>query len=371
MAAEHQHAYESVNVALGERSYAIHIGDLGLGQSNLLRDLLVPHIGGSQVAIITNDVVGPLYAHVIAEALPDFHVDLYQLPDGEASKTLETYGLLMDFLMQARHNRSTTLIALGGGVVGDLVGFVAATFQRGVSFIQVPTTLLAQVDSSVGGKTAVNHPNGKNMIGAFYQPAAVLADTGVLQSLPQREYAAGLAEVLKYGVIYDAAFFQWLEANADALRERDGTALGYAIRRSCEIKADVVSDDEREQGRRAILNYGHTFGHAIENLSGYGTWLHGEAVAIGMVMAAALSQQVAGLDQAQAHRQTALIQKLGLPVSLSGKSLEQSAFIAAMGMDKKVVDGRMRFILARSLGDVFVADDVPEAELLHLLETFL
>ena len=276
----------------------------------------------------------------------------------------------MDFLLGARHNRSTCLIALGGGVVGDLCGFVAATFQRGVDFVQIPTTLLAQVDSSVGGKTAVNHPQGKNMIGAFHQPVAVLADTATLGTLPSREYAAGLAEVVKYGVIEDAAFFEFLEQHSDDLLAKDGAVLSQVILRCCAIKAEVVSADERESGRRAILNYGHTFGHGIEKLCGYGQWLHGEAVAIGMVMAARLSVAVAGLDESVVMRLTALLRRLGLPTALdqaSRKVATIEAMMDVMGLDKKVVDGRLRFIVASQLGQVQVRDDIDAAVVREVL----
>ena len=293
-----------------------------------------------------------------------------QMDDGEAEKNLQVYQQTMDFLLAARHNRSTCLIALGGGVVGDLCGFVAATFQRGVDFVQIPTTLLAQVDSSVGGKTAVNHPQGKNMIGAFHQPLAVLADTATLGTLPSREYAAGLAEVVKYGVIEDAAFFEFLEQHSDDLLAKDGAVLSQVILRCCAIKAEVVSADERESGRRAILNYGHTFGHGIEKLCGYGQWLHGEAVAIGMVMAARLSVAVAGLDESVVMRLTALLRRLGLPTALdqaSRKVATIEAMMDVMGLDKKVVDGRLRFIVASQLGQVQVRDDIDAAVLRNVL----
>jgi 3-dehydroquinate synthase len=263
----------------------------------------------------------------------------------------------MDHLMAERHNRSTTLIALGGGVVGDITGFAAATYQRGVNFIQIPTTLLAQVDSSVGGKTAVNHPAGKNMIGAFHQPVAVLADMGLLETLPVREYAAGLAEVVKYGVIADAGFFGWLEENAETLAARTPEAVGHAVAVSCQCKADVVAEDERESGRRAILNFGHTFGHAIEALTGYKTYLHGEAVAIGMVQAADLSARLGLLSWEDAGRLRRLLEGFALPVV--PPELSPSAMLDAMGMDKKVVDGKLRLILARRLGEAFVSADTP------------
>ena len=349
---------QSLQVELGDRSYPIHVGDLGVQVPEKLAQLLQPLIPGEQVAVITNETVAPLYLQGVLDALGQRQVDVYQLPDGEAYKTLKSFEAVTTFLLNARHNRSTCLIALGGGVVGDLCGFVAATFQRGVDFIQIPTTLLAQVDSSVGGKTAVNHPAGKNMIGAFYQPRAVLADTAVLTTLPDREYAAGLAEVIKYGVIDDVAFFDWLEANVPALLERSSDALQQVILRSCASKAKVVSEDERESGRRAILNFGHTFGHAIEKLAGYGQWLHGEAVAIGMVMAAELSIAHTDFPLADARRLRQLLEQLGLPVSLGQHDLKVEDMIEAMGMDKKVSDGRLKFVLARSLGDVIVSDDV-------------
>ena len=347
-----------LHVDLGERSYPIHIGTLGIRQPAEFAKLLDPLIAGQQVAVITNETIAPLYLDAVLGALGQRQVDVYQLPDGESYKNLASFEAVTSFLLERRHNRTTCLIALGGGVVGDLCGFVAATFQRGVDFIQIPTTLLAQVDSSVGGKTAVNHPAGKNMIGAFYQPKAVLADTTVLATLPPREYAAGLAEVVKYGVIGDVEFFRWLEANVAALRSRSSDALQQVILRSCASKAKVVSEDERESGRRAILNFGHTFGHAIEKLAGYGQWLHGEAVAIGMVMAADLSVRHCGFAQTDALRLRHLLEALGLPVTLGDQELETQAMIEAMGLDKKVSDGQLRFVLARQLGDVYVGGDI-------------
>lgn len=348
-----QDGVETVRVELGERGYPIHIGAGVLGRGDLLR----PHLRGRQVAIVSNEVVAPLYLETLRQAIGEGRqVDVFLMADGERHKNLETYGALMDFLLEHRHNRTTTLVALGGGVVGDLTGFAAATFQRGVDFVQVPTTLLAQVDSSVGGKTAVNHPRGKNMIGAFYQPRCVLADTTVFDTLPDREYRAGLAEVVKYGVIRDAAFFDWLETRAGALGARDAGALARAVRRSCEIKAEVVAADEREGGLRAILNYGHTFGHAIETLTGYERYLHGEAVAIGMVMAADLSVRQGWLPAGEAGRIRALLETLGLPVT--PPALAGDAMVAAMGLDKKVLDGRLRLVLAEALGRVIVTEDV-------------
>ena len=357
-------------VEIPHRQYPIFVAEGLLADTQKLRELLLARIQGRQVAIITNKVVAPLYLDALLEALDGLQVDVMQMDDGEAEKNLQVYQQTMDFLLAARHNRSTCLIALGGGVVGDLCGFVAATFQRGVDFVQIPTTLLAQVDSSVGGKTAVNHPQGKNMIGAFHQPLAVLADTATLGTLPSREYSAGLAEVVKYGVIEDAAFFEFLEQHSDDLLAKDGAVLSQVILRCCAIKAEVVSADERESGRRAILNYGHTFGHGIEKLCGYGQWLHGEAVAIGMVMAARLSVAVAGLDESVVMRLTALLRRLGLPTALdqaSRKVATIEAMMDVMGLDKKVVDGRLRFIVASQLGQVQVRDDIDAAVVRNVL----
>ena len=357
-------------VEIPQRQYPIFVADGLLADTQKLRELLFERIQGRQVAIITNEVVAPLYLDALLQALDGLQVDVMQMADGEAQKNLQVYQQTMDFLLGARHNRSTCLIALGGGVVGDLCGFVAATFQRGVDFVQIPTTLLAQVDSSVGGKTAVNHPQGKNMIGAFHQPVAVLADTATLSTLPSREYAAGLAEVVKYGVIEDAVFFEFLEQHSDDLLAKDGAVLSQVILRCCAIKAEVVSADERESGRRAILNYGHTFGHGIEKLCGYGQWLHGEAVAIGMVMAARLSVAVAGLDESVVTRLTELFTRLGLPTALDQASREVAtveAMMDVMGLDKKVVDGRLRFIVASELGQVQVRDDIDAAVVREVL----
>lgn len=361
---------ESLTVSLGERSYPIFVGDVGFSDPSKLAEGLAPYLKSNQVAIITNETIAPLYLQQVQSALGNRQVDVFQMPDGESYKSLDTYAQVMDFLLEKKHNRSTCLIALGGGVVGDLCGFVAATFQRGVDFIQIPTTLLSQVDSSVGGKTAVNHPAGKNMIGAFYQPLAVFADISVLETLPDREYAAGLAEVVKYGIIYDADFFAWLEANAQALVQREKYALTHIITRSCEVKAAVVSEDERESGRRAILNYGHTFGHAIEKLLGYGRLLHGEAVSIGMVMAARLSVEFSGLALADSQRIEKLLQQFSLPVTLEGLELNAEAMIDAMGMDKKVVDGELRFVVADQMGSVRVASHVSVSALEKTLAEF-
>jgi 3-dehydroquinate synthase len=344
-------------VELGERSYPILVG------TDLLRDpeRLRPFIAGRQVCIVTNETVAPLYLRMLEAALARFAVDSCILPDGEQHKTLATYATVIDHLMANRHARTTTLIALGGGVIGDVTGFAAATYQRGVAFIQVPTTLLALVDSSVGGKTAVNHPAGKNMIGAFHQPRAVIADLDTLKTLPQREYLAGVAEIVKYGVIRDAAFFAWLEHNVEKLLARDPAALNHAVMTSCAIKANIVGVDEREDGLRAILNFGHTFGHAIETLTRY-EYLHGESVAIGMVMAADTSMRCGMLDAAFARRIRALIAAFGLPVVPPG-NLTAAAMRSAMGVDKKVVDGRLRLVLARALGDAIVTDQFDQAAL--------
>ena len=341
---------ESLSVELGDRTYPIHIG------TGLLRDRarFAPYIGGRQVCIVTNETIAPLYLQSLESTLTGYEVDACVLPDGEEHKTLHTYGRVLDHLMTHRHHRSTTLIALGGGVIGDVTGFAAATYQRGVAFIQVPTTLLACVDSSVGGKTAVNHPQGKNMIGAFYQPRLVLADLQTLESLPAREYLAGIAEVIKYGIIRDAGFFGWLEANVGELLRRDAAALKHAVLTSCAVKAAVVAVDEREDGLRAILNYGHTFGHAIETLTRY-EYLHGEAVAIGMVMAADLSMRTGMLDRRDGKRIKALVGAFGLPVMPPG-NVTPDAMRSAMGMDKKAVDGRLRLVLTRALGDAFVTE---------------
>lgn len=352
----------TLTVELAERSYPIYIGEQLLGSSALLTD----HIRGNQVHLVTNDTVAPLYLQALTESLGGYQVDATILPDGEAHKNLEVLNQIFDNLLSARHNRTTTLIALGGGVVGDMAGFAAASYQRGVDFIQVPTTLLAMVDSSVGGKTGVNHRLGKNMIGAFHQPQAVLADTRVLETLPARELAAGIAEVIKYGLICDYEFFQWLEANMDALLARDSGALAYAIKRSCENKARVVALDEREGGIRAILNLGHTFGHAIETAQGYGNWLHGEAVAAGMVMAADLSHRRGAISAQELARIVALIERCELPVKAPA-DMTPDDFVGLMGVDKKVLDGRLRLVLLEAMGQAVTTSEVDPA---MLQETF-
>jgi len=342
-----------LNVELGERGYPIFIGAGVLDQAGLL----APYLSGKQAMVITNRTVAPLYLDALLAALGDTPADVFEMEDGERFKTLQSYARIIDALMQRRHSRSSTLVALGGGVVGDIAGFAAATYQRGVACIQVPTTLLAQVDSSVGGKTAVNHPLGKNMIGAFHQPRCVLADTNTLASLPEREYRAGLAEVLKYGVIWDEDFFAWLEAQAPALLQRDADALAHAVRVSCETKARIVAEDEREQGLRAILNFGHTFGHAIETLTNYELLLHGEAVAIGMVLAANCSVHHGLLAEASAARILRAVRALGLPFEMPA-DITPKAMLETMLHDKKVIDGKLRLVLFRRIGEAFVTANI-------------
>lgn len=356
-------AMRNIDVALGDRSYPIHVGAGLLNAGTVLVRHIVNEGVGRQVAVVTNDVVKPLWLPAVLDALAgeSLQVDVFSLPDGESEKSLANYSQLMDFLIDHRHNRTTTLLALGGGVVGDLTGFAAATYQRGVSFVQVPTTLLAQVDSSVGGKTAVNHPAGKNMIGAFHQPRAVIADIDTLATLPDRELRAGFAEVLKYGVIRDAEFFGWLEENVTALLNRDVAALTHAVERSCQIKAEVVAEDELETGVRAILNFGHTFGHALEALTGYTEYLHGEAIAVGMVMAADLALRQRQMKPAEAQRIKSLIAAFGLPVSALQPGVNE--MLQAMGMDKKVVDGTLRLVLAVSIGQALVTRDIDSSAL--------
>lgn len=353
----------TLTVELGHRSYPIHIGSALLGQG----ELFASHLPQRKAVIITNTTVAPLYLETVKSALAgqNVAVDSLFLPDGEAFKTWETLNQVFDALLSRRAERKTTLIALGGGVIGDLVGFAAAVYQRGAPFIQVPTTLLAQVDSSVGGKTAINHPLGKNMIGAFYQPRAVIADTDTLRTLPDRELSAGLAEVVKYGLIGDAPFFEWLEVNMDRLLVRDASALVHAIRVSCESKAAVVASDEREEGPRALLNLGHTFGHAIESGLGYGRWLHGEAVAAGMVIAARVSRRMGLVDNSCVERTAGLLQRAGLPVL--GPRLGVDRYLELMGHDKKVEAGKIRFVLLNRIGEAFVTADVPAEALAVVL----
>jgi len=348
--------HTTINVNLGERSYPIVIGNGLLGEFDL-----TDFLAGPDCLVVTNETVGPLYLDALVRNLPAESV--VSLPDGEHHKTLTNAAQVLDQLVASHANRDATVVALGGGVVGDISGFAAACYMRGIAFIQVPTTLLAQVDSSVGGKTGVNHDQGKNLIGAFHQPQLVLIDTDTLTTLPDRELRAGLAEVIKYGAIADLEFFDWLEDNMGGLLDRNPDALAYAIQRSCELKAEVVADDEREAGRRAILNYGHTFGHAIENSVGYGEWLHGEAIAAGMLMAAELS----GIGDEEVTRLQNLIEAAGLPASPPAIGAE--IMMSAMKMDKKVQAKQIRFVLLRTLGDAYVTSDYNTGRLDQILET--
>lgn len=346
---------QTLKVDLGERSYPIYIGEGLLDQP----ELLAPHIAGRQIAIVSNETVAPLYLERLSKTLGAYSVLPVILPDGEAHKNWETLQLIFHGLLTARHDRRTTVVALGGGVIGDMAGFAAACYQRGVDFIQVPTTLLSQVDSSVGGKTGINHPLGKNMVGAFYQPNAVLIDTTTLNTLPERELSAGLAEVIKYGLICDKPFLGWLEDNIKALRALEPAALTEAIQRSCAAKAAVVGADERESGVRATLNLGHTFGHAIETHMGYGVWLHGEAVAAGTVMALEMSMRLGWIDQSERDRAIRLLQDAGLPV-VPPQEMTPAHFMEHMAVDKKVIDGRLRLVLLRRMGEAVVTDDYPK-----------
>jgi 3-dehydroquinate synthase len=350
-----QHPPTSLTVNLADRSYPIHIGPGLLARG----ELIAQHLPQRKAVIVTNTIVAPLYLQALQASLVQQQVAVQSivLPDGEAHKDWRTLNEVFDALLTHRAERKTTLIALGGGVIGDLTGFAAAVFQRGAPFIQIPTTLLAQVDSSVGGKTAINHPLGKNMIGAFYQPRVVIADTDTLKTLPDRELSAGIAEVVKYGLIGDAGFFAWLEANMDRLVARDPVALTHAIEVACRNKAAVVASDEREEGVRAMLNFGHTFGHAIESGLGYGKWLHGEAVAAGMVIAARVSQKMGLVDADAVERTIQLLHRARLPVQ--GPKLGVDRYLELMGHDKKVEGGKLRFILLRSIGDAFISDAVP------------
>jgi 3-dehydroquinate synthase len=352
-----------VDVDLGERAYAIHIGTRLLSNAGLI----LAQLDQPRVAIVTNATVAPLYLQQLEWALRDRGVEVMSvvLDDGERYKDWVTLNRIYDALLEHRCDRRTTLIALGGGVVGDLTGFAAATYMRGVPFIQAPTTLLAQVDSSIGGKTGINHPLGKNMIGAFYQPRLVLADTEVLKSLPARELSAGMAEVIKHGLVRDAAFFSWLEQNMETLLAGDQQALAHAVRRCCEIKATVVAEDERETGVRALLNFGHTFGHAIESGLGYGNWLHGEAVAAGMVMAADLSRRIGLIAPDDVGRVIALLKRAGLPTA--PPEIAPARLLELMGTDKKAEGGRLRFVLLDAIGSASVRADIPAEPLRQTL----
>lgn len=354
---------QTLKVELADRSYPIHIG------KNLISDasLILPYLKRKHVAIVTNTTVAPLYLEQLSQSLQAAGVTVIAiiLPDGEAYKNSATLNTIYDTLLQNRCERSTTLIALGGGVIGDLTGYAAATYLRGVPFIQIPTTLLSQVDSSVGGKTGINHPLGKNMIGAFYQPQLVLADIDTLQTLPAREFSAGMAEVIKYGLIRDAKFFDWLELNMASLMQLDEDTLSYAIFRSCQNKADVVAKDEHEQGDRALLNLGHTFGHAIENAMGYGVWLHGEAVAAGSMMAADLSRRMGWLSESEVTRIQNSFVAADLPVTAPKLGVER--YLDLMGLDKKVENGKIRLILQQGIGKSVITSDYDAQKLRETL----
>jgi 3-dehydroquinate synthase len=353
----------ALRVELGDRAYPIHIGH------GLVEDaaLYAPHVAGRHAAIVTNETVAPLHAAAVEAALAKAGARTLRvvLPDGEAFKDWQHLDRIFAALLEARFDRKSVLVAVGGGVVGDMAGFAAASYQRGIAHLQVPTTLLAQVDSSVGGKTAINHPLGKNMIGAFHQPVAVITDTATLATLPAREYASGMAEVIKYGAIHDLAFLDWIEAHAAALKAREAAALAHAIRRSCEIKAEIVAADEREAGARALLNFGHTFGHAIESGAGYGAWLHGEAVAAGMALAARLSARLGRIPAAHAERLEAVLTAFGLPVKPPAFPLD--TWLTYMGRDKKNEGGRITLILLDALGEAAVVRDTPDRALEELL----
>jgi 3-dehydroquinate synthase len=351
-----------IDVSLGDRSYPIVIGRGLLGDPTALAE----GVAAKDVLIVTNVTVAPLYVARLTQALGTRRVAAIALPDGEGHKTLATLSTVLDALVEARMNRDAAIVALGGGVVGDIAGFAAACYQRGIDYVQAPTTLLAQVDSSVGGKTGVNHPAGKNLIGAFHQPRSVLIDVDTLDSLPKREFLAGLAEVVKYGFIHDVGFLAWLESHIERILARDTETLIHAIRRSCEIKAEVVGVDEREHGLRAILNFGHTFGHAIETATGYGEWLHGEAVAAGMVLAAQMSERAGWLPAADRARVEELLTRIGLPSRAPRIGAVKAREL--MGMDKKVLQGKLRLVLLKPLGQAVVTSEYPADALETTLE---
>lgn len=351
----------SLTVDLAERSYPIFIG-----QQLFSSELIAPYIQGSQVMVVSNETIAPLYLDSLLQALGDKQPDTVILPDGEAFKDLAHLNRIFDALLEKRHNRTTTILALGGGVIGDMAGFAAASYQRGVRFVQIPTTLLSQVDSSVGGKTGVNHPLGKNMIGAFYQPQAVFADISLFGTLPEREFSAGMAEVIKYGLIYDYDFLCWLESNMDVLMARESEILTEAVYRSCQIKAEVVAADEKEAGIRAWLNLGHTFGHAIETHQGYGNWLHGEAVAVGTLMALSLSEQLGWITAVDVERVRKLLLAANLPV-IAPADMNPEDFMGLMAVDKKVINGELRLVLLERLGRAIVTSDYPQKSLMDIL----
>ncbi len=358
---------KTFEVELGKRSYPIYIGTGLLLNGNYTTQ----HIHGDSVFIVSNEVVAPLYLDQVLANCKHFRTTVEILPDGEQYKTIDTVNQIFDSLLKNRHDRNTTLIALGGGVIGDITGFAAATYQRGVNFIQIPTTLLAQVDSSVGGKTGVNHVLGKNMIGAFYQPQCVISDHNTLQTLDERELCAGIAEVIKYGLIRDKSFFEWLEKNLDDLLTRNPEALSYAIYRSCENKAQVVKEDELEQsGIRALLNYGHTFGHAIETGTGYGSWLHGEAVACGMLMAARLCLDLGWINENEYSRIKNLLVKAQLPTQ-PPDSIPPDKFLELMAVDKKSRQGKLYLVLLKSIGNAVLTSEFSPTVLKNTLQSYI
>ena len=354
-----------LNVELADKSYPIYIGSDLLSSKSLLSD----HIQGKQVMIVTNTTIAPLYLEKLKDALSDFNVESVVLPDGEEFKTLETLNKVFDALLKAKFDRSSTLVALGGGVVGDITGYAAASYQRGVNFIQVPTSLLSQVDSSVGGKTGVNHELGKNMIGAFYQPKAVIIDVDTLDTLSDQEYSAGMAEVIKYGLLGNADFFYMLETNIESIMARNKDLIIEIIFNSCKDKASIVALDEFERGKRALLNLGHTFGHGIENAFGYGNYLHGEAVSIGMVMATKLSMDEGYLSNEDAIRVESILSKADLPISIK-KSIGSETLIEAMSLDKKSIDGKIRLVLLKALGDSYLTDSYSKENFNKVVNNF-
>jgi len=356
---------KTLNVALDDRSYPIYIGTDLLSQPELLTN----HIKNKEVLIVTNETIAPLYLDKVSALLNEYRCESVILPDGEEYKTLEVLNKVFDKLLASRFSRQVTVIALGGGVIGDMSGFAASCYQRGVPFIQIPTTLLSQVDSSVGGKTAVNHALGKNMIGAFYQPQCVIADTDTLNTLDDQQLASGIAEVIKYGLINDPEFFNWLETNIDVLKNRESDALAFAIERSCLDKANLVAQDEKEQGVRALLNLGHTFGHAIETGMGYGEWLHGEAVACGMMMAAELSHRMGWMSDEEVLRVKAILTAANLPISPPSE-MTVDQFMDLMAVDKKVKEGVIRLVLLKGIGQAVISDDYSMSLLKETLASF-
>ena len=354
-----------LNVELGDKSYPIYIGIDLLS----MKSLFVDQIQGRQVMIVTNKTIAPLYLDKLTSILDGFNVQSVILPDGEEFKTLETLNKVFDALLEAKFDRTSTLIALGGGVIGDITGFAAASYQRGVGFIQVPTTLLSQVDSSVGGKTGINHELGKNMIGAFYQPKAVIIDVNTLDTLSNQEFSAGMAEVIKYGLLGNADFLSMLEANIESIMARKKDLIIEVIFNCCQDKARIVELDEFEKGKRALLNLGHTFGHGIENAFGYGNYLHGEAVSIGMVMAAKLSKDEGNLSHEETLRVESILSKADLPISIN-KTIDSETLITAMSLDKKSIDGKIRLVLLKSLGDSYLTDSYSNENFMKVVDSF-